>query len=39
MFARHRTHVITAIKPEPTREQTRPRRNPLRFARKGHGAE
>ena len=36
MFARHRTTVITAIKPETTCQQAGPCRNPLRLTRKSH---
>ena len=39
MFARHRTAVITAIKPETTGQQSWPCRNPLRFIGKSHGTQ
>ena len=39
MFARHRTAVITAIKPETTGQQPGPCRNPLRFIGKSHGTQ
>ena len=39
MFARHRTTVITAIKPKTTGKQTGPCRNPLRFIWEGRGTQ
>ena len=39
MFARHRTAVITAIKPETLCQQAGPCSNPLRFIGKCHGTQ
>ena len=39
MFARHRTAVITAIKPETSCQQAGPCSNPLRFIGKCHGTQ